>query len=166
MAPKTTALAVLEVEQPLVRPKGVTPKQWRLAALYPRAESAYQAMIQAGYTHNTSAKTASNILDRIGVKRAREAQDAAKLDSARGLAGVGKVALATIDADIKELDPRDRISVGLKATELAHQLGENVEQTGSADGWKQRLRRAIRLAYRFGYNKAAASPPIHGQDQG
>lgn len=146
------ALEVIDV--PTIRPPGVTKRQWRLAALLPRCITAAEAMRQAGYAPQTIDKMSRPILGTIGVKRAIEAQQKSKADSARGLLGVGNAALASVAADLQQLEPRDRIGVGLKATELAHQIGENIEQTGSSEAWKQRQRRAIRLAYRFGMNAA------------
>ena len=136
---------------PAIRPKGVTPKQWRLAALYPRCETAYQALIEAGYAHKTASKTASNILDRPGIRRAREAQGLERADSARGLMGVGTKGLASAAADLDALDPRDRLAASFKAIELAHSIGENVEQVGDGNRFHERVRRACRLMARLTY---------------
>ena len=140
-------LAVIDV--PINRPPGITAKQWRLAALLPRAESAYQAMIQAGYSPSTARSSAGRQRDLAGVKRAGEAIQRNQVDRARGLMAVGEAALASNREDLKDLEPRDRLAVGFKAIELAHQIGENVEQRGDGESWKQRIRRACRLMARL-----------------
>jgi len=160
---------VIVPEMPIKRPNGVTAKQWRLAAIYPRAESAYAALVEAGYAKKTALKRASNILDRVGVKRARDIQQQTLSDRARGIMAVGHAALATSVADLKDLDPRDRLAAGFKAIELAHSIGENVEATGSADAWKHRQRRAIRLALHLGYvagrrTQDVVLSPTHNSD--
>jgi len=142
------ALAVIEV--PAQRPRGVTPKQWRLAVLLPRAEVAYKACLEAGYSPQSADKAARRLTGSLGVRRAGEAIARQQMDSARGLASIGKQALSTVTKDLQELEPRERIAAGFKAWELASALGENVQETGSATAWQQRLRRAIELAYRFG----------------
>jgi hypothetical protein len=144
------ALATIEV--PTVRPPGVTPKQWRLAAIYPRAENAYQALIAAGYKPSTALAKARRTSESVGVKRATEALQVQQRDragEARGLAGIGKLALTDAKKDLADLEPRDRIAAGFKAYELAASLGENIEATGDGDAWKQRLRRACRLMARL-----------------
>jgi hypothetical protein len=145
---------------PQRRPNGVTAKQWRLAAIYPRAESAYQALIQAGYAKTTAAKQSSIILDGIGVKRATETLQARQLDSARGFMGLSRRALEKGEKQLDSLSPEDQLGLSLKAAELASKLGENLEQVGDSNSWRARLRRAIRLAYRFGYNKGREPLPI------
>lgn len=138
-----TALAVIET--PAVLPKGVTRRQWRLAALLPRCETAAEAMRQAGYAFNTIDRNSRPILGTRGTRRAIEVQALSLSDRARGLVGASNRALAGVEDDVKALEPRDRLAFGLKAVELAHQLGENVEQSGSGDDWKHRVRRACRL---------------------
>lgn len=142
------------------RPPGVTPKQWRRAQLLGACETAYEECLRAGYAPQTARKQTSRLSAAVGVRRAQEALASTQADRARGLIGAGKKALEAVDADVKDLDPRDRLAFGLKAYELGHQLGENVEVSGSADAWQQRLRRAIRLAYRFGLNKGRALPDV------
>lgn len=138
------ALSV-EVLPPL--PKGVTKKQMRLAALLPRAESAYQALIQAGYRPATARSDALTIREAPGVKRAAEAIAASQADRARGIVGKGVAALES--ANISDLTSLEKLQFGLKAVEVGHNLGENLERAGSADAWKQRLRRACRLMARL-----------------
>ena len=70
------------IEQPSNRPLGVTARQWRLAAIYPRAATARAALLEAGYALSTAEATASKILDSAGYRRASQVQAAAKLDSA------------------------------------------------------------------------------------
>ena len=142
--------ALATIEQPRIRPKGVTPRQWRLAAIYPRAESAYQALRLAGYAHSTATQNAKSQLETVGVKLAMEVQGRQQRDSARGLAATARLAHKDIAADLADLDPRDRVAAGFKAYELAANLGEGITETGSADAWRTRLRRGLRLAYHFG----------------
>jgi hypothetical protein len=147
------------VDVPVIRPKGVTAKQWRLAALYPRAESAYQALRAAGYAHSTADSLAARQIGSVGVAIARKVQDATRLDSARGLAGFAAEALAKGKDDLAALDPRDRIAAGLKATELAHNLGDGIDREGNGASWRVRIRKAMRRAYRAGYAAALRSIP-------
>jgi hypothetical protein len=62
---------------------------------------------------------------------------------------VGTAALSSNISDLQQLEPRDRLAVGLQAIKLAHEIGENVEQHGDGDRWKQRIRRACRLMARL-----------------
>ena len=140
-------LAVIDV--PTIRPPGVTKRQWRLAALLPRCETAAEALRLAGYSAKTIDRNGGRQVALGGVRRATEAIARQQADSARGLLGVAKRAMAKGDADVAELEPRDRLAFGLKAYELAHQIGENVEQAGNAEAWRQRLRRACRLMARL-----------------
>ena len=142
--------ALATIEQPRIRPKGVTPRQWRLAAIYPRAESAYQALRLAGYAHSTATQNAKSQLETVGVKLAMEVQGRQQRDGARGLAALGARALKNGGDDLDQLEPRDRLAAGFKAYELAHNLGEHVAETGDGDRHRYRLRRAISLAYHFG----------------
>ena len=142
------ALAV--VNMPSMRPKGVTPRQWRLAAIYPRAESAYQAMRLAGYAHSTATQNAKSQLDTLGVKRARAAIEESQLDSARGFAGASRLALKTAKEDIAALEPRDRIAAAVKFAEVANTLGEHVQDRGDGDRHKYRQHRTARIAYYMG----------------
>jgi hypothetical protein len=142
------ALTVIDV--PSVLPKGVTRRQWRLAALLPRCESAAEAMRQAGFATATINGNSGRQIALAGVRRATEELQRRQADRARGLASIGKQALATVTKDLQELEPRERIAAGFKAWELASALGENVQETGSASAWQIRLRRAMQLAYRFG----------------
>ena len=73
------------VQQPKVRPAGVSLRQWRLAALYERCSSAREALLQAGYSLAIAEGAAKRTFDTIGVQRARVAQEEmrqAKRDSA------------------------------------------------------------------------------------
>lgn len=130
-------------------PKGVTKRQMRLAALLPRCETAAEAMRLAGYSEVTIRNNGYRQVALGGVKRATLEIERTRVDSARGLMAVGHAALASNVDDLKDLQPRDRLAAGFKAIELAHQLGENIEQTGSGDAWKMRIRRACRLMARL-----------------
>ncbi len=157
------ALAIIQATpMPARRPNGVTARQWRLAALYPRCETAYEALIAAGYSTTTAKARASKTLDAIGVKRATDIQNGSQLDRARGLVGLGQELIASANRD--ELADRDKIVLGLAAVKQGHEIGESVEASGSGSAWKQRQRRAIRLALRMGYaaGLAAANPPQQG----
>ena len=142
--------ALATIEQPRIRPKGVTPRQWRLAAIYPRAESAYQALRLAGYAHSTATQNAKSQLETVGVKLAMEVQGRQQRDSARGLAALGARALKNGGDDLDQLDPRDRLAAGFKAYELAHNLGEHTTETGDGDRHKYRQHRTARIAYYMG----------------
>ncbi len=139
----------IDLKQPRLRPPGVTPRQWRMALLYPRCESAYQAALQAGYKPSTARSRGRSISTSVGVIRAAQAIQERLVDSSRGLVGLSRQAFATSSADVKELEPRDRLALGIKALETAATLGENLEPEGNADRWRNRLRRACRLMARL-----------------
>jgi len=143
----TEALAIVDQVQ---RPKGVTKRQMRLAALLPRCETAYDAMLKAGYAPLSARNQTSRTTGSVGVKTASVSIQTHQRDSARGLAALGARALKNGGDDLDQLDPRDRLAAGFKAYELAHNLGEHVAETGDGDRHRYRLRRAISLAYHFG----------------
>ena len=141
------ALAIVDQVE---RPKGVTPRQLRLAALLPRCESAYQAMVQAGYTPLSARKNGTRTRLSEGVKTASVSIQTHQRDSARGLAALGARALKNGGDDLDQLDPRDRLAAGFKAYELAHNLGEHTTETGDGDRHKYRQHRTARIAYYMG----------------
>ena len=142
------ALTVIDV--PAIRPPGVTKRQWRLAALLPRCETAAEALRLAGYSESTIRNNGYRQVALGGVKRASVSIQAQQLDSARGLVGLANKALTQGAASMDELDAQEKLGFGLKAMELAHQLGEHVQDRGDGDRHRYRLRRAISLAYHFG----------------
>jgi hypothetical protein len=140
-------LAVLDAH--IQRPHGVTPKQWRLAAIYPRAESAYQALIAAGYSPKNADRNAKRELGRVGLERATVALAKVRADKAKGILGIGNAALESAASLFDQMEPAHRIRLGLDAVKLAHEIGENLEMSGNADRWSQRIRRACRLMARL-----------------
>jgi len=156
------ALQAIDKLPPL--PPKVTKRQMRLAALLPRCETAAEAMRLAGYSAQTIDKQSRSTTGSIGVRRAEEAIAAEQADKARGLVAFGIKGLANSEADLAALEPRDRFAVSFKAIELGHAVGENVTASGSGTEWERRLRRAIRLAYRFGYNAGRIPPPATSHD--
>ena len=152
------ARAVIDV--PTVLPKGVTKRQWRLAALLPSCETAAEALRLAGYSPATVRNNGYRQVALGGVKRATLAIQESQADKARGLLAVGKLALSTVSEDLKSLEPRDRIAAGFKAHELASTLGENLELSGSAGAWKHRLMRACRLTAHLTALRLASPPPV------
>ena len=141
------ALAIVDQLQ---RPKGVTKRQMRLAALLPRCETAAEALRLAGYSEATIRNNGYRQVSLGGVKRARTAIDTSLSDSARGFAGASRLALKTAKEDIAALEPRDRIAAAVKFAEVANTLGEHVQDRGDGDRHRYRMRRAIALAYHFG----------------
>ena len=83
----------------------------------------------------------------------------ALVDKARGINGMAAHALTLAKDRLKELEVRDLLAFGLNGTKVAAEIGESVVATGSGTDWKIRLRRAMRLAYRFGYNAGRIPPP-------
>ncbi len=156
------ALAIKTITATVIRPPGVTKRQMRLAALLPRCETAYEALKRAGYENSTALGAARRISDSLGVKLATKAIEATGLDKARGLVALGQELIASANRD--ELADRDKIVLGLAAVKQGHEIGESVEASGSGSAWKQRQRRAIRLALRMGYaaGLAAANSPQQG----
>ena len=142
------ALTVIDV--PAIRPPGVTKRQWRLAALLPRCETAAEALRLAGYSESTIRNNGYRQVALGGVKRASVSIQAQQLDSARGLVGMANKALTQGAARMDELDAQEKLGFGLKAMELAHQLGEHVQDRGDGDRHKYRQHRTARIAYYLG----------------
>ena len=141
------ALQVIDV--PAIRPPGVTKRQWRLAALLPRCETAAEALRLAGYAPSTINGKSGRQSALVGVRRAQAAIEASQADRARGLLGFGEQALADKDALFADMNGAARATIGLQAIKLAHEIGENIEQRGNGEAWKLRLRRACRLMARL-----------------
>lgn len=141
--------AVLRLAEQTPRPKGVTKRQMRLAALLPRCETAAEAMRKAGYPEVTIDGKSGRQTGLVGVKKATIALQLRQADSARGLMSFGIKGLASADADLQQLDPRDRFAVSFKAIELGNTLGENLEIAGDGQRWDQRVRRACLLMARL-----------------
>ena len=141
---------VLAIIESIPRPPGVTKRQMRLAALLPRCETAYEALIKAGYKTSTALDGARRTSESIGVKRASVSIQTHQRDSVRGLAALGARALKNGGDDLDQLDPRDRLAAGFKAYELAHNLGEHTTKTGDGDRHKYRQHRTARIAYYMG----------------
>ena len=142
------ALTVIDV--PTIRPPGVTKRQWRLAALLPRCETAAEALRLAGYSPKTIDRMSRPTLGTVGVKRATTAIEASLSDSARGFAGASRLALKTAKEDIAALEPRDRIAAAVKFAEVANTLGEHIQDRGDGDRHKYRQHRTARIAYYMG----------------
>ncbi len=152
--------ALVTIDVPTIRPPGVTKRQWRLAALLPRAETAYQAMIEAGYAPATARKQSGRQSGLVGVKRASDELSRLQADTARSLDALSNRALALGAEKLSELDTRDLLSFGLNGKKTAAEIGENVVQSGDGDAWKSRLRRACRLmAHLTEMRLRAQSPP-------
>jgi len=143
-----------------LRPKGVTPKQWRLAALYPRCETAYEACIRAGYKPSVATGVAKRTYDTVGVRRALATQESRQADSARGLHGIATEALTLGKKGLKDLDTRDLLAFGVNATKVAHEIGEDIEQRGEGSRWIYRLRRAALLMAALTAQRLALPPPL------
>ena len=141
------ALAIVDQVQ---RPKGVTKRQMRLAALLPRCETAAEALRLAGYSEATIRNNGYRQVALGGVKRASVSIQTHQRDSARGLVGMANKALTQGAAKMDELDTQEKLGFGLKAMELAHALGEHVTETGDGDRHKYRQHRTARIAYYMG----------------
>lgn len=121
-----------DVEQPTKRPVGVTSRQWRLAALYPRCKTATEALLKAGYAKTTARALQSKILDGIGVQRAKAAQESKKLDSARSINGI---TAAKLRSRIENDSASDQLILGAyKVTTDAIVAGaDDVESVSESD---------------------------------
>lgn len=160
------ALQVINVDltQPPTRPKGVTPKQWRLALLYPRCETAYEAAILAGYKPSTAAARAGRMSAAIGTLRAAQAQQAAELDSAsKVFRGAGAELAKRVEAGMRD-----------EALIMAWKTAADVKSSGVSDAAaavsqaerdnvKEYMARVVAAAYQLGFATAAphnqAIPP-------
>ena len=151
------ALAVIDT--PTILPKGVTRRQWRLAALLPRCETAAEALRLAGYSANTINGNPGRQVGLVGVRRATEEIARRQADTARGLDSLSNRALSLGADKLHELDARELLSFGLNGKKVAAEIGENIEATGSGDAWKQRLRRACRLMARLTEARLRAASP-------
>lgn len=139
--------ALERIDVPLKRPPGVTPKQWRLAVLFPRAESAYQALIQAGYTPSTALGKAKRATESVGVERATEAIAAAKRDSARQIKQIAGAGVLTAVSS-KNADPNYALSAWATASKIAAEYPDQEEGVGNAEreAAKAYIRRVVRGA--------------------
>lgn len=139
------ALAVIDVEVPLIRPPGVTIQQWRLAVLYPRAKNAYQALVQAGYARSTALGAAKPTLESLGVKRASEAIAAAKRDSA---AAIKSKSAARVLAEVERdgVDPMFALSAWTSASKVKAEYPD--EEAGLGDGERETARAYVRRIVR------------------
>jgi hypothetical protein len=130
---KSSAIAV-----PSIRPKGVTPRQWRLAVLLPRAQSSYQACVDAGYLPTGAAGNAHTYIVSKGTQSALvaiESQLAAKRDSA---AAIKRKAGARVSRELDgEPDPNYALNAWATASKIHAEYPD--EQHGVAD--------AERMAY-------------------
>lgn len=137
MAPETS---LQYVEMPLVLPKGTTKRQWRLAALRERVETAYEALIAAGYAHSTATQNAKSQLETVGVQRAKAAQDAAKRDSGRS---IHRSSLAELSRRITS-EARDELILGaVKVTGDLVASGIDTGDDGIADSDRESARAYI-----------------------
>jgi hypothetical protein len=115
----------------------------------PKVDTLKQCALDAGYAPETAENQTARLTEAVGFRRAQEAIAAKQLDSARGIMGLSRRALERGAAKLDELEAREQLAIGLKAAEIAANLGENLEVSGDADRWKQRLRRACRLMARL-----------------
>ena len=120
------------VEMPDVLPTGVTKRQWRLAALRPRVETAYAALIAAGYAETTALKQSSKTLERVGIQRAREAQALARLDSAGEIrAKSGAKVLREVSRD--DTDPQFALAAWATAAKVQSEYPQEEAGVGDFD---------------------------------
>jgi len=144
------ALAIVDV--PAILPAGVTRRQFRLAALLPRCETAYEALVKAGYSPKTARSDPRDIRERTGVVRATAAIEARQRDRA---SGIKAKTFDEIEARIDSKEASDVLLLGaLKTTHeieqsLGDQSGEPELPRAWWDRWKKRnLRRAFELGRR------------------
>lgn len=140
-------------------PVGSTPRQVRLAELALQFDPEVQTLSgiceQAGYAKSTAVAMARRTLNAVGVNRASTAIQATRADKARDLTTVGIGLISS--ADKNEISDRDKIALGAALVKTGHEIGETVEQRGEGSGWKQRISRAVLLAYRLGFLAGTAS---------
>ena len=124
--------AIQHVDMPDVLPTGVTKRQWRLAALRPRVETAYAALIAAGYSHSTATQNAKSQLETVGVQRAREAQALARLDSAGEIrAKSGAKVLREVSRD--DTDPQFALAAWATAAKVQSEYPQEEAGVGDYD---------------------------------
>jgi hypothetical protein len=140
----SNALAVIDV--PSIRPPGVTKRQWRLAALLPRCETAAEALRLAGYAELTIDRMARPTLGTLGVRRASQAIAAAKSDSAREIKRkAGAFVSQALDA--KEADPTYALNAWATASKIATDYPD--EEQGVGPGERSDARDYIHNLIRF-----------------
>ena len=101
------------------RPTGVTPRQWRLAAIYPKAASAYAAMVEAGYADSTALKNAKSQLETVGVAKAFAAQEEARQRKRDSASEIKRKAGAKVSTALdSETDPNYALSAWATASKV------------------------------------------------
>ena len=122
----------LNVKTPAIMPKGITRRQWRLASLLPQCETAYEALVKAGYSPKNADKNGRPILGTLGLQRAIVTQTQAKLDSARSINGI---TAAKLRSRIEDDSASDQLILGAyKVTTDAIVAGaDEVETVSEAD---------------------------------
>ena len=101
------------------RPTGVTPRQWRLAAIYPKAASAYAAMVEAGYADSTALKNAKSQLETVGVAKAFAAQEEARQRRRDSASEIKRKAGAKVSTALdSETDPNYALSAWATASKV------------------------------------------------
>ena len=114
------------------RPPGITARQWRLAAVYPRCKTAYEACVLAGYKPSGVNGNAHTYIVSKGTQLAKAYQDATKLDSARSINGI---TAAKLRQRIQDDSASDQLILGAyKITGEAIVAGvDDVETVSEAD---------------------------------
>lgn len=103
-----------------------TLRQERYAELEadPTIKTRTEAALRAGYSLGTADKSLAKIQGSEGLRRAREARIQRELDKGRELKALSEACLKTSAEDVKTLDIRDRLALGLQAAKIAHEIGE------------------------------------------
>jgi hypothetical protein len=159
----TAELLAYVPPMPAKRPKGVTAKQWRLAAIYPRAESAYQALVAAGYTPVTALASSAVILGSSGIARAKQAQEEAQRDTAHEIARkAGRIVADRLDT----MQDQGLIAAWKVAHDIKAASPPEVTTARLPSSWyRAQVRRALLRAYRLGQRASgmrAAGPAAPG----
>lgn len=115
-----------EIVVPVKRPPGIAPRQWRLAALYPRCQTAWEACERAGFSPVTARAMSRRALMSVGVERATRAIAEAQRDSARE---VKRKAGARVnrELDTETADPTFALSAWATASKIAAEYPDEQE---------------------------------------
>lgn len=128
---------------------GATLRQERLAAalLDPNIKSKTEAMLRAGYAKSTALTQQGRSSVSVGTQAVVERHIAKRRDKARGLDAIIEKTIERPEL-VDNLDPIDKLAVGMKALQLRADLGVEPER-GDADRWKEKHRRIAKRYLRF-----------------
>ena len=148
--------ALVLIPPPIPLPPGVTRRQWKLAQLYPKAETAYEALVQAGYAPVTAIKAPGRVAGAIGVQRATAALVERQRDSA---SSIKKAVVPKVAAHVKDgMALQDALAVWATSSKIEAEYPDSgAETVGDAELEAIKLirRRMVQFAFAAGFASRA-----------